>query len=378
MSDDSWAERASRLALSCAVEGGDPAVAETAAAEGGQVAWRRVLAGDFGDAAQSRAAAVEVPRLLADTEECGARFVIPGDEEWPGSLTALRYCDAVNRRGGMPFGLWLRGPGHLGQLLDRSVSVVGARACSEYGGLVAGELAADLSEAGVVVVSGGAYGIDVAAHRGALAVDRPTIVVLANGVDVGYPKGNSAVFERVAQEGLLVSELPPGTPPSRMRFLARNRLIAAMSRGTVVVEAALRSGARNTATWALECQRPLMAVPGLVTSGLSEAPHLLIRNGQAALVTGAGDVLELVSPAGEHTVAHRSGPQRATDSFDPARLTVYEAVPARRPASVEEIALVAGVAIPTCMAQLAELEQLGFVEGDVWGWRIVARREASR
>ena len=352
-------------------------MAESAAAEGGQVAWHRLLAGDFGDAARSRAAAVEVPRLLADTEDCGARFVIPGDEEWPGSLTSLRYCDAVNRRGGMPFGLWLRGPGHLGQLLDRSVSVVGARACSEYGGHVAGELAADLSEAGVVVVSGGAYGIDVAAHRGALAVDRPTIVVMANGVDVGYPKGNAAVFERVAQEGLLVSELPPGTPPSRMRFLARNRLIAAMSRGTVVVEAALRSGARNTATWALECQRPLMAVPGSVTSGLSEAPHLLIRNGQAALVTGAGDVLELVSPTGEHTVSHRSGPQRPTDDFDTARLTVYEAVPARRPAGVEEIALVAGVTIPTCLAQLAALEHLGFVEGDEQGWRIVARRAAG-
>ncbi len=374
---DGWSERATRLALSWVVEGGDPAVAEMVTADGVRATWRRVLAGDFGETSRDRADLVDVPRLLADTEACDSRFIIPGDEEWPESVSALRYCDAVNRRGGVPLGLWLRGPGHLSELLARSASIVGARACTEYGGLVAGDLAADLSDAGVTVVSGGAYGIDVAAHRGALAAERPTIAVMANGVDIGYPKGNTAVFDRLARDGLLVSELPPGTPPSRMRFLSRNRLIAAMSKGTVVVEAALRSGARNTASWALECQRPLMAVPGPVMSRLSEAPHLLIRNGQANLVTCADDVLELISPAGEHTVAHRSGSKRPTDDFDPVRLAVYEAVPARRPVSPGDIALAAGVPMPTCLAQLAELEQLGFVEGSENGWRVLARRETG-
>ena len=372
-----WSERAARLALSWVVEGGEPAVAEVVTADGGRATWGRVLAGEFGETATDRAARVDVPRLLADTEACGSRFIIPGDEEWPDSLAALRFCDAVNRRGGVPLGLWLRGPGHLTELLKRSASIVGARACTEYGAVVAGDLAADLSDAGVTVVSGGAYGIDVAAHRGALAAQRPTIAILANGVDIGYPAGNSAVFERLTREGLLVSELPPGTHPSRMRFLSRNRLIAAMSKGTIVVEAALRSGARNTASWALECQRPLMAVPGPVTSPLSEAPHLLVRNGQANLVTCADDVLELISPAGEHTVAQRSGPTRPTDDFDPVRLAVYEAVPARRAVGAGEIALVAGVPMPTCLAQLAELEQLGFVEGNENGWRVLARREAG-
>ncbi len=371
-----WSERSSRMALSWAVEGGEPAVAEAVSAQGGRMAWRRVVAGEFGDAAAERAETADVALLLAATETSGARYVMPGDDEWPDGLSALRYCDAVNRRGGVPFGLWLRGPGHLAEQLQRSVSIVGARACTEYGGVLAAELAADLGEAGVTVVSGGAYGIDVAAHRGALAVGRPTIAVLANGIEIGYPRGNAAVLERIATEGLLVSELPPGTNPSRMRFLARNRLIAALSRGTVVVEAALRSGARNTASWALECQRPLMAVPGPVSSALSEAPHLLIRNSQASLVTGAEDVLELISPVGEHTVQPRTGTQRPTDDFDPIRMAIYEAVPARRPAGAGEIALVAGVTMPICLAQLAELERLGFVEGGAQGWRVRVSREA--
>lgn len=372
-----WSERSSRLALSLVIEGGEPAVAEAAAEASGQDAWRRVLAGDFGEAAADRATRADVPATVAATEVCGARFVIPGDDEWPTSLSALRYCDTVNRRGGVPFGLWLRGPGHLADLMARSVSVVGARACTEYGLEIATEIAADLSQSGVTIVSGGAYGIDIAAHRGALVAGRPTVAVFANGVDIGYPRGNGALFDRLAVEGLLVSELPPGTPPSRMRFLARNRLIAALSQGTVVVEAALRSGARNTATWAAGCHRLLMAVPGPVSSSQSEAPHLLIRSGQATLVTCAEDVLELVSPAGEHTSAHRSGPTRPTDGLDPVRLAVYEAVPARRPVSAGEIALVAKVPMPTCLAHLAELEDLGLVEGDERGWRAVSRREAG-
>ena len=189
-----------------AVEGGEPAVSEVAAAEGGRSrlgsgARRRVRATPVA----ARAAQVDLPQTPGRRPRRAARrFVIPGDDEWPDSLTALRFCDSVQRRGGVPFGLWLRGPGHLAQLLERSVSIVGSRACSAYGGGVATDLAADLAEAGVAVVSGGAYGIDVAAHRGALAVSGPTICVLANGVDVGYPRGNAAIFERLAADGLLV------------------------------------------------------------------------------------------------------------------------------------------------------------------------------
>jgi DNA processing protein len=289
-------------------------------------------------------------------------------------LADLGRVAPIQRRGGLPFGLWLRGPGHLGQLAARSVAVVGSRAATAYGLGVATDLGAELAELGVTVVSGMAFGIDAAAHRGALASGGPTVGVVANGVDVGYPPGNTPLFEAVAREHLIVSELPPGAHPTRIRFLARNRLIAALARGTVVVEAALRSGARNTAGWALECQRPLMAVPGPVHSRASTAPHLMIRNGQATLVTSAAEVLEMVAGMGEHLVAAGVTPQRVTDALTEDQLAVFEATPARGRMSFGDVALAAGVAVPTCLAALHALESLGLVEGSEQGWRAVPHR----
>ena len=304
-------------------------------------------------------------RLAQQTQ---TRFVIPGDEEWPSAVEILAGAGIIQRRGGLPFGLWLRGPGHLVELTQRSVAIVGSRAATAYGTGMAADLAADLADAGITVVSGGAFGIDVAAHRGALAGGGRSIGVLANGVDVAYPPGNQRVFEVLARDHLLVSELPPGAHPTRVRFLARNRLIAAMSGGTVVVEAALRSGARNTAGWALECQRPLMAVPGPVQSRASAAPHLMIRNGQAVLVTCAADVLEMISVVGQHTVSTAQGPNRRTDTLTTDQLAAFEAVPARRRASVGDIALGAGLGVPATLAALTALESLGLVVGDSRGW----------
>ncbi|MFP5283112.1 MAG: DNA-processing protein DprA, partial [Actinomycetes bacterium] len=300
---------------------------------------------------------------------------VPGDEEWPEPVDDLRHCEPVQRRGGLPYGLWVRGPGHLATASSRSVAVVGSRACTAYGGGLAADLAAELAEQGVTVVSGGAYGIDAAAHRGALAAGGQTVCVLANGLDVAYPRGNSELLERMGREHLLVSELPPGATPTRVRFLARNRLIAALALGTVVVEAAYRSGARNTASWALQCGRQLMAVPGPVHSALSAGPHLMIRNGQATLVTGGADVLELVSALGTHTLVNPQGALRFTDHLDPSALAVYEAVPTRRRASVGEIALAAGVTLPACLAELGALEADGQIEGDERGWRLSATHQ---
>jgi DNA processing protein len=224
------------------------------------------------------------------------------------------------------------------------------------------------------VVSGGAYGIDAAAHRGALAVGGPTMCVVANGVDMTYPPGNARLFDALAKDHLLVSELPPGAHPTRMRFLARNRLIAALSRGTVVVEAALRSGARNTASWTVECSRHLMAVPGSIHSTMSAAPHLMIRNGQATLVTSAAEVLELISEFGQHTLTVPHGASRPTDELDGARLAVFEAVPARRRASVGAIAMTAGLSVPECLGHLGALEVAGLVHGTAIGWRALVPR----
>ena len=362
-------ERAARLALSGAMDGGDPAVAELIDRLGAKEAWAAIGEGALGEPTARRAAATDVQQLLARARMVGARFVIPGDEEWSDRLEDLAGLDPIQRRGGMPYGLWLRGPGHLVALMERSVAIVGSRAATPYGNGVAADLGADLAERGVTVVSGGAFGIDAAAHRGALAVGGPSVGVLANGVDVGYPPGNQRIFDALAARHLLVSELAPGAHPTRVRFLARNRLIAALAGGTVVVEAALRSGARNTAGWALECGRPLMAVPGSVHSASSAAPHLMVRSGQAVLVSDAGDVLELISAAGQHLITVPQGPSRRTDQLDQTQLGVFEALSVSRRRSVGEVALSAGVTVPGCLVALGRLESLALAAGDAKGWR---------
>src|SRR5215216_5567381 len=363
-------DRRARMMLGCAMDGGDLAVADLVQHLGAEGAWAKIVEGLLGEPVAHRAARVTVDvfeRLAAATT---ARFIVPGDDEWPAGLDDLRHAESIQRRGGEPFGLWLRGPGHLAHLLERSVAIVGSRAATAYGNGIAADLAADLVEQGVTVLSGGAFGIDVAAHRGALAAGGPTVCVLANGVDVAYPPGNAPMFETLARDQLLVSELPPAAHPTRVRFLARNRLIAAMSHGTVVVEAALRSGARNTASWALGCGRPLMAVPGSVYSRASTAPHLMIRNGQAVLVTSAVEVLELVSDMGQAMLSLAHGQSRATDALTEAQLAVFEAIPARRRIAVGDIALAAGVSVPACLGALTALESAGLVEGDERGWLI--------
>jgi DNA processing protein len=367
-------DRRARIMLGCAMDGGDLAVADLVQNQGAEGAWAKIIEGALGEPAAERASrvAMEVVERLAQAAEM--RFIVPGDDEWPDGLDDLRHAESIQRRGGVPLGLWLRGPGQLAHLMQRSVAIVGSRAATAYGNGIATDLGADLVEQGVTVVSGGAFGIDVAAHRGALAAGGPTVCVLANGVDMAYPPAHVAIFESLAKDQLLVSELPPGAHPSRVRFLARNRLIAAMSRGTVVVEAALRSGARNTASWALGCGRPLMAVPGSVYSRASSATHLMIRNGQAVLVTSAAEVLELISDMGEAMLPLSHGQSRATDALTETQLAVFEAIPARRRVSVGDIALAAGVSVPTCLSALTALEAAGLVEGDERGWLVAVGR----
>jgi DNA processing protein len=363
-------DRRARMMLSCAMDGGDPIVADLVQNLGADGAWAKIIEGGLGEPTAERAARVSGDAVERLATAAAMRFVVPGDEEWPEGLDDLRHAETVQRRGGEPLGLWLCGPGHLAHLMERSAAIVGSRAATAYGNGIATDLAADLVEQGVTVLSGGAFGIDVAAHRGALAAGGPTVCVLANGVDLAYPPAHAALLQTLAKDQLLVSELPPGAHPTRIRFLARNRLIAAMSRGTVVVEAALRSGARNTATWALGCGRPLMAVPGSVYSRASTGTHLMIRNGQAVLVTSAAEVLEMISDMGQAMLAVAHGQTRATDALTDTELAVFEAIPARRRASVGDIALAAGVSVPSCLGALTSLESAGLVEGDERGWLV--------
>jgi DNA processing protein len=232
---------------------------------------------------------------LAAAANGDARLVIPEDDEWPTTPLA----DAADRGTPWwipPLGLWVRGSAHLVDLVDRAeVSVVGARAATGYGEHVAADFGYGLAGAGVTVISGAAYGIDGAAHRGALAGDGSTVAVLGCGVDVGYPAGHTDLLDRIAETGLVISEYPPGTPPARHRFPTRNRIVAALSAGTVVVEAGIRSAARKTATSAAALGKELMVVPGPITSAMSIGCHELLRSGTAIPVCSVAEILESVS-----------------------------------------------------------------------------------
>ncbi|MGW6917688.1 DNA-processing protein DprA [Kitasatospora sp. NPDC054939] len=311
-----------------------------------------------------RLAGVDPRTDLERVRARGGRFIIPGDSEWPTQLDDLGD--------GRPIGLWVLGPGSLRLLALRSVALVGSRACTSYGAHTAGELAAQLAERGWVVVSGAAYGIDAAAHRGALAVGGMTVAVLACGVDVAYPQGNAQLIRRIGEQGLLLSELPPGEHPNRFRFVLRNRVIAALTRGTVVVEAALRSGALSTARRARDLNRHTMGVPGPVTSELSAGVHALLRSGAATLVTDAADVGELIGSIGDDLAPERSGPVLPRDLLEPAAARVLEAVPATpEGAPVERLARVSGLAPDEVLQRLYELGSLGFVERHGAHWRLV-------
>jgi DNA processing protein len=232
---------------------------------------------------------LEVMRAL---EGGRCRLVCPGEAEWPGGLDLLR--DSA------PVALWAAGDADLRFCTMRSVTVTGSRAATAYGSYVAAELAATLGGRGWAVVSGGGYGVDAAAHRGALATGGVTIAVAAGGADQAYPAGHADLFDSIRAQGVIVSEAPPGTLPGRLRFEARNRVIAALAGGAVIVEAAPRSGALAVARHARELGKPVMAVPGPVTSDLSAGCNDLIRRGHAALVASGGDVIETLT--GRHDV----------------------------------------------------------------------------
>ena len=299
------------------------------------------------------------------------RVVIPGDAEWPPGLDDLQ--DRA------PFCLWARGPASLTSAMDSSVSLVGARAATWYGERVTSEIAVGCAAAAVTVVSGAAYGIDATAHRAVLQADGLTLAVLACGVDRGYPRGNERLIETIAHEGALVSEVPPGCAPSRWRFLERNRLIAALTRGTVVVEAAWRSGAQGTARHALELGRQVGAVPGPVTSSMSAGCHRLLRQG-ATCVTDAAEVIELVSPLGAKSSVQPElfgaggespAPGASTsvhDGLSPAEIRILDAIPLRSPATVEAISRIAGLPPAQVLAGLGRLEarRLADYQGGRW------------
>lgn len=374
-------DRVARAALSRLSEPGDVRLAGLVARLGAARVYALLrdeqdVSGVYSDVA-SRLRGLDPERELDDAARRGIRFVCPSDPEWPPALGDLDHAEPLQGRGGGPLGLWVRGPLSLAEACSRSASVVGSRSATSYGAGVTGEIAAGLAGEGVAVASGAAFGIDQAAHRGALAAKGPTVAVLACGVDRAYPAAHRTLLDYVADTGLVVSELPPGCSPTRLRFLARNRLIAALTQGTVVVEAAVRSGALNTANWALRLNRVLMGVPGPVTSAPSEGVHRLIRLHGAALVTRADEVLELLSPAGSFYAEERRGAVHVRDALTEVEQRVLDAVPVARAASTASVARTAGLDATRVGPVLERLRERRLAERVAEGWRLAPRAAAE-
>lgn len=338
-------------ALQIALGGGDrsrPVVRAPKAVralEDARARWRR------------QASSAAVCSALQSAVDIGARLVIPGDDHWPTALDDLGPQ--------APPALWVRGRAELLTTRPR-VAVVGARAASGYGEHVAAEIAGDLAGTGATIVSGGAYGIDGVAHRAALGVDGATVAFLAGGVDRAYPAGHQGLLRRIADEGAVVSEPPCGAAPTRWRFLARNRLIAALGQATIVVEAGWRSGSLNTAGHAATLGRPLGAVPGQVTSASSAGCHRLLREYAAVCVTSAADVRELFESADVSSPA---------PAADPDRERLRHAMSPRSGREVQEIARRSGLSPTRVRALLGMAELDGEVMRDEKGWR--SRRTAA-
>ncbi len=360
------ADRVARAGLSLTSEP-TRQIAVDVSANGADAVWRR-RGGD-----SERAVA-----LLGASTRAGIRFVIPSDPDWPAALQVLAAYTAgppsrddigAGRHLGVPFGLWVRG----GELPPRrSVAIVGARAATAYGAHVATDLGSGFGERSVSVVSGAAYGIDAAAHRGALAVDGHTVAVLACGLDRVYPKGHDALIERIAACGSVVSEYPLGTPVRRQTFLSRNRLIAALAAGTVLVEAGHRSGARNTMCHAQRLELARFVVPGPVTSAMSAGCHAwLQQDREARLITDAADVLDEVGdPADLSPLA--TGPRDPRDGLGGVARDLLDRLPARREWPLERIAASCAVTTTEALGVVSALAAAGLVEQHEGGYRLTA------
>ena len=309
-----------------------------------------------------RLSSAEVIRSLQQAARVSAQLVLPDDAHW------LVGVDDLGLHA--PLALWWRGIPAALAALPNSIALVGARAATSYGEHVAMEASAGLVDRGFAIVSGAAYGIDGMAHRSALASQGLTVAFLAGGVDRFYPSGHDALLTRIAEAGAVVSELPCGAAPTKWRFLQRNRLIAASSAATVVLEAGWRSGSLNTAGHAAALGRPLGAVPGPVTSPTSAGCHRLIREYDAVCVTNATEMAELVGELQTQVELDLSAVGEATGfgARTSEQVRVMDALSARSPRAVPEIARRAGMSTSAVLGALGALDLEGVVRERETGW----------
>ncbi len=281
-------DRQARLIISISGEPGDERVGQAVAEFGAAEAVERWLSG-YGAEAMCKSVdlvmnSALIEQAVKSLNSVRGRFITPGDQEWPDSLDDLDIS--------APIGLWCTGGGILSQITQRSLAVVGARSATAYGQRIAQEISVQAASEDVGVISGAAYGIDAAAHRGALAGQGKTVAVLACGVDVAYPVSHRGLLSNITDSGVVVSEAPPGAKPHKHRFLIRNRLIAALSQSTVVVEAALRSGSLSTSNWAHVLNRQIWGIPGPITSATSAGVHAAIRDNMMKIATSVDDIFQ--------------------------------------------------------------------------------------
>ena len=384
MSPPRTSQRSARLQLSLICEPGDPRLPELLTAcqpaelleliQAGRAVGGRSLPSAWIHAAQCIESDVERTQELADA--AGLRWIVPGDKAWPERLHDLDHAPPNGGAAGAPLGLWVLGAGSLAGVVERSVAIVGARDCTAYGAEQAAEIAADAGSAGFTVVSGAAFGIDACAHRGALAMLTPTVAVLACDAATSYPRAHAALLQRIAEDGLVVSEQAPGRAPTKARFLARNRLIAALTVGTVIVEARRRSGALNTLAWADQLGRVTMAVPGPVISQQSVGTHEAIRDGKAMLVTTGSDVIAALGGLEIPTSspARSEGGDTAFDALTPEQARVLDALEWKVPLGVPDVARRAGVGRAGTERALRVLAEGGWAAADTSRRWLLARR----
>ncbi len=363
-------DRRARLELMSAIEGGSAYWTREITHRSATEVVARLKSGDYAEHSPSATRRIHQVRfdalrdLISDAD---ARLIIPGDSEWPTQLNDLESP---------PFALCLRGTGDLRSLALCSIAIVGARAASNYGSRLASEIALQLGERGWNIISGAAYGIDAAAHRGALASGTQTAAVLASGVDQPYPSGHDRLYEAICANGVLVSEVLPGVGPTRGRFLVRNRVIAALTRGTLVVEAALRSGSLRTAADAMFLNRPVMAMPGPVTSPTSAGCHRLVMEHKAELVTDIEDVLLHIGPLLIEN-SERATVISARDCLGEEEKSLLEIFPTRAPISIEKLAHLSDLPPNRILALLGLLATSGFIEREGAGWVLTKKGKAA-
>jgi len=280
-------ERFARAILFSAIEGGQAYWSSEISSSGALAVYEKLLSGGYDsikyDKLISSLRRINGDQVLAEIDKHQARLLTPIDADWPNQLNDLAAP---------PIALIVKG--NISALNQKSLAIVGTRNPTSYGARIAGDFAAGFADREWAIVSGGAYGIDSFAHKGALIAEGVTVAVIASGIDINYPAGNTRLFAEICETGAMVTEFMPGQRALPHRFLTRNRLIAALSKATLVVEAAFRSGSLRTARDAAEMFRPVMAIPGPINSPTSEGCHRLIGERAAEIVTSVADAVEFV------------------------------------------------------------------------------------